>query len=89
MSEIELPAFQAGGRVDRTGLALVHEGEYVVPAAGSEAEIAALPGGGGAPTAYHFPIEVEVIGTLGEQEKRELVDRVFAELDAALRGQGA
>ena len=33
----ELPMFQSGGLVKETGLAVVHEGEYIMPAHGSEA----------------------------------------------------
>jgi hypothetical protein len=84
-----VPGFATGGRVDRTGLALVHEGEYIMPAQGSEAEIHALGGElQGTAVAYHFPIEVEMIGSLGADHKRQLAEYVFAELDAALRAQG-
>ena len=37
---------RAGDRVERTGLALVHEGEYIMPAAGSEALLSPAPGSG-------------------------------------------
>jgi hypothetical protein len=80
-------AFEAGGRVHQTGIALVHEGEYIVPAPGSEAEIEQLAGGGGT-VAYSFPIEIEVIGSLGDEQKRELADYVFEELNTALELQG-
>ena len=33
----ELPMFQSGGFVKETGLAAVPEGEYIIPAPGSEA----------------------------------------------------
>jgi hypothetical protein len=44
--------------VERTGLALLHEGELVVPASGSEALFRALDGDG--TLVLQFPIEVEV-----------------------------
>ena len=36
---VVMPGFATGGRVERTGIALVHEGEYIVPQPGSEAMI--------------------------------------------------
>ena len=44
--------------VQRTGLALVHQGELVVPASGSEAILAVLDGDG--TLVLEFPVEVEV-----------------------------
>lgn len=80
-------AFAAGGRVDRTGLALVHEGEYIVPAAGSEA-VVSRHGGTGAVIHYHFPVEVEVVGELGDHHVRRIADHVFTELDRELGSRG-
>jgi hypothetical protein len=83
-----VPGFATGGVVQSTGLALVHEGEWIVPAPGSEAEIDPRDTGGGTVAAYNFPIEVEVIGSLGDDQRREIAEHVFAELDSALRAQG-
>jgi hypothetical protein len=87
-----MPAFQFGGRVERTGIALVHEGEYVVPAPGSGAVIspAGGPAGGpaGAPIVWSFPVEVEVVGELSEEHLRTVATHVFDELDTALRHIG-
>lgn len=71
-----------GGRVERTGIALVHEGEYIVPAPGSEAMVS----GSGESTVvnYHFPIEIEVVGAVDGAVVGEVVARVFAELDREL-----
>jgi hypothetical protein len=87
---MELPSFDAGGRVDRTGIALVHEGEWIRPAPGSEAAVAPLPGETpqGQVVAYHFPVEVEVVGELSETQRREVANHVYDELDAALRARG-
>jgi hypothetical protein len=84
-----MPSFQFGGRVERTGIALVHEGEYVMPAPGSEAVISP-PGTGpdGRPVTWSFPVEVEVVGELSEDHLRAVVAQVFDELDTALRGIG-
>jgi len=53
------PTPQAGPAVvQRTGLALVHEGELVVPARGSEAVLSVLNGDG--TLVLEFPVTVEV-----------------------------
>lgn len=44
--------------VERTGLALLHEGELVIPAAGSEALLSVVNGDG--TLVLEFPVEVEV-----------------------------
>jgi hypothetical protein len=81
---VSIPAYQSGGRVERTGIALVHEGEYIVPAPGSEAVIGAEAFTGGQVIHYHFPVEVEVIGDLGESQIRRVADQVYRELNDAL-----
>jgi hypothetical protein len=81
--EFEVPGFAAGGRVDRTGIALVHEGEYIVPQPGSEALIS--PGTDhGAVVNYYFPVQIEVVGTLPDDEVRRVAEYVFTELDREL-----
>ncbi|ESA32888.1 hypothetical protein N836_24175 [Leptolyngbya sp. Heron Island J] len=47
-------------RVKRTGIALVHEGELVLPAAGSEAQAEQVMEDARAVIHYHFPVEIEV-----------------------------
>lgn len=49
-------------RVLETGIALVHEGELILPAAGSEAQAAVAAADARAVIQYHFPVEIEVIG---------------------------
>ena len=87
---MEVPSFDTGGQVDRTGIALVHEGEWIMPAPGSEAAVRPLPGDAlqAQAVAYHFPVEVEVVGELSEAQRREVADHVYDELDAALRARG-
>jgi hypothetical protein len=80
-----VPGFAAGGRVERTGIALVHEGEYIMPAPGSEAVIAPADGQAGQVVNYYFPIEIEVIGALGDTHLQRIADHVFTQLDTALR----
>jgi hypothetical protein len=81
--EFEVPGFAAGGRVDRTGIALVHEGEYIVPQPGSEALISPGPGHD-AVVNYYFPVRIEVVGTLPDEEVRRVAEYVFGELDREL-----
>ncbi|MFE5813187.1 hypothetical protein ACFQ6S_07270 [Streptomyces sp. NPDC056479] len=72
-----------GERVERTGIALVHEGEYIVPAPGSEAVLS--PAAGTGPVVnYYFPVEVELVGDLDDTMVRRVVAGVFAELDREL-----
>jgi hypothetical protein len=78
---LDVPGFAAGGRVDRTGIALVHEGEYIVPAAGSEAVVSP---GAGPVVNYYFPVQVEVVGTLPEDEVLRVAGYVFDELGREL-----
>jgi hypothetical protein len=82
-----LPAFETGGRVERTGIALVHEGEYIVPAPGSEAIISQSTAGDDMTINYYFPVVVEVIGGLGEAQMQQIADYVFDELNAAWRSR--
>ncbi len=85
--DVDLDAAQ---RVERTGLALVHEGELVVPAPGAEAQLAPpdfAVGGGSAEVHYWFPVQIEVVG-LDEQTAGGVVQRVFDELQQELESWG-
>jgi hypothetical protein len=64
-------------RVERTGIAVVHEGEYVVPAPGAQARLTAA-----APVVtYQFPVEIDVVGRLDAAAIARVAQHVFAELD--------
>jgi hypothetical protein len=81
-----LPGFQSGGVVERTGIALVHEGEYILPSPGSEAVISgAEVSRMGQVVNYYFPVEIEVIGTPSPEQMRACADFVYDELLAASR----
>lgn len=80
---VPVPAFATGGRVDRTGIALVHRGETIVPERGSEALISAEPIGGPVIN-YYFPVQVEVVGSLPDAEVQRVAGYIFAELDREL-----
>lgn len=75
-----------GGRVERTGIALVHEGEEIRPAPGSEAVIGepAARAYDGHAVHLYFPVEVHVAGGLPESERREMEQRIWSALDGAL-----
>ncbi|MDV5143353.1 hypothetical protein R1T08_03305 [Streptomyces sp. SBC-4] len=77
----------AGDRVERTGIALVHEGEYIVPAPGSEAVVSHRSDAAQV-VHYHFPVEVEVVGALQEHHVRRIAAHVFEELDRELGSRG-
>jgi hypothetical protein len=72
-----------GERIERTGIALVHEGEYIVPAAGSEALLTPTADTGPVVN-YYFPIEVELVGDVDDALVQRVVAQVFAELDREL-----
>lgn len=78
--EINIPAFQTGGRVRRTGLALVHEGELIMPAPGSEAEIEPAEMHGQGVINYHFPVEIVIVGSLPEEERELIETRIWERL---------
>ena len=84
--EIIIPGFQTGGRVERTGIALVHEGEYIMPAPGSEALISPELDGAGAGQVinYYFPVEIEIVGTLNEEQMNLVADHIFNALETEL-----
>jgi hypothetical protein len=50
----------AAARVRDSGLAVVHAGELIVPAAGSEADLEFAASDPRAVVEYHFPVVVEI-----------------------------
>ncbi len=78
-------------RIERTGIALVHEGEYVLAEAAGTARLAPSPppgpqDGSQEPAAeveevhYWFPVEIEVVGAADPELADAIVARVFEEL---------
>jgi hypothetical protein len=65
----------SGREVERTGLALVHAGEVIVPAPGSEAE---LDSADAAHLELCFPVEVEIreVSTASESLIAEVLQRL-------------
>ncbi|MGW7528513.1 hypothetical protein [Streptomyces sp. NPDC054783] len=80
---VALPSFDGGGRVERTGIALVHEGEYVVPAAAGEAVLSPA-GSDGTVVNFHFPVEVKIVGALGDDHLQQVARHVFGEFEREL-----
>lgn len=76
----------AGTRVARTGIALVHEGEVILPAAGSEAETEALLEDARTVVQYYFPVEIEVRAAPDPLDPDEIVERTLRALTGALEG---
>ncbi len=66
--------------VERTGLALVHEGERIVAAPDAVAALAAAPA---QIVNYYFPVEIEVVGAGGAEALAEQIyDALQRELGA-------
>lgn len=85
--DVDLDAAQS---VERTGLAIVHQGEYVLPASGAEALVGTAGRGadeGPAEVHYWFPVKIEVVG-LDERVAGGVVSRVFDELQQELESWG-
>jgi hypothetical protein len=83
-SELMVPTFQMGGFVRETGLAIVHEGEYIMPAPGSEAAIDSGPSTTAGVVNYYFPVEVVLVGGLPEEERAAIEARIWESLGDAL-----
>jgi hypothetical protein len=80
---LEIPAYEIGGYVRETGIALVHEGEYIIPAAGSEAKIDAVSQGNQVIN-YYFPVEIVIVGSLPQEEREAMEASIWEQLSNAL-----
>ena len=67
-------------RVDETGLAVVHEGEWVVPVDGAAAELSR----GSMGTVIEIPIEITVVTSLSAEDRAAIADQALADLRLAL-----
>jgi hypothetical protein len=81
----EIPMFASGGVVKETGLAIVHEGEYIMPAPGSEAEIKSAEMGTNGVVNYYFPVEIVVVGSLPDEERAAIEARIWESLGEAMQ----
>jgi hypothetical protein len=71
-------------RVTRTGIALVHEGELILPAAGSEAEAEQVVEDARAVVNYYFPVEIEVRAAPDPVDPEDLIQQTLARLAQSL-----
>jgi hypothetical protein len=71
--------------VRRTGLAVVHEGELILPAAGSEAEVEQVSGDARATIHYYFPVEIEVRAAPDPPDAEEIIQETLRRLERGLR----
>ncbi len=85
----ETPEEQSVGgqaaRVLRTGIALVHEGELVLPAAGSEAQAEQVAGDARSVIHYYFPVEIEVRAAPDPLDPEAIVQETLRRLARGLR----
>jgi hypothetical protein len=82
--DVLIPGFVTGGRVLETGIALVHEGEQILPAPGSEALIEPTAMAAQAVVNYYFPVEIVIAGSLPEEERAAIEVRIWEHLGEAL-----
>ncbi len=80
----ELPQYQAGGFVKESGLAVVHKGEFITPAPGSEAVIEPAQMMTQGVVNYHFPVEVHIVGSLCECELERIEKRIWKSFGHAM-----
>jgi hypothetical protein len=71
-------------RVESTGIALVHEGEIVLPAAGSEAQAERVIEDTQAVIHYHFPVEIEVRAAPAPIDPEDVVRLALQRLTAGM-----
>jgi hypothetical protein len=81
---IKIPGFQTGGLVRETGIALVHEGEYIMPAPGSEATIEPAQVSDQGVINYYFPVEIVFVGSLPEAEREAIEASIWERLGEEL-----
>jgi hypothetical protein len=73
-------------QVTNTGLAVVHKGELVLPAAGSEAQAEFVAESDRTAVHYHFPVEVQVVeGGRGESQPHHVIDLAMHKLAQAVQ----
>ena len=74
-------------RVTRTGIALVHEGELVLPAGGSEAEAMQVAADANTAVHYHFPVEIEVVAGGQMFDPQHVADLALDRLARSVRAK--
>jgi hypothetical protein len=74
-------------RVRQTGIALVHEGEVVLPAAGSEVQAERVAQDDRTVVQYHFPVEIEVRAGGASIDTSRIIDLTLARLAQSLEAE--
>jgi precorrin-2 methylase len=85
MAAGDTPSDAHAARVARTGIALVHEGELILPAAGGEAEGEQALSDSSAVVIHRFPVEVEVRNVAPEVDADAIADLALRRLARGLR----
>ena len=81
------PNGNGAAKVTRTGIALVHEGEIVLPAAGSEAQAEQVADDARASIHYFFPVEVEVVSGGQYVDPQHIADLALERLARSVRAK--
>lgn len=80
---------QASKRVTETGLAVVHEGELVFPALGSEAQAELALDDSTSEINVYFPVEIEIRSIEMDGERmRRIAEQVLDEMARSLSAKG-
>lgn len=69
--------------VEATGLAVVHEGELVLPASGSEAAARIVAGDQRTTVNYWFPVEVEIRGNTEPLDLHQWIEQALRKAASA------
>ncbi len=86
MADEPIAGAPTGGiaRVTHTGIALVHEGELIVPAQGSEAQADQVAEDERTIVQYYFPVEIEVRDSSGAADPDAVAELVLRRLTKGL-----
>lgn len=76
---------KGAARVTRTGIALVHEGEVVLPAAGSEAQATQVSDDARSTIHYYFPVEIEIVSGGKAIDPSDIADLTLQKLARSVR----
>lgn len=87
MTNDDTPAPRQPQRVERTGIALVHEGERIYPAEDSAAPLEPLSASVvnyyfPVEIEYYFPVEIEVIGDAGTGIAEQIFEALRLHIEA-------
>lgn len=78
---------ESASRVRRTGIALVHVGELVLPATGSEAQAEAVGDSDRTVIHFHFPVEIHVVDPGGAIDPDSIINQALERLASGLHGE--